>query len=101
VVQTTPRTEADAWLMTPEIESVAAPLATEEVLLLLDAVIADLTHIRDRNLCPSRLSGASPAATIAGQIRHLNRRTDPFTMAVRGCLAAVADAVEEAARRGF
>ena len=71
-----------------------------DVLLLLDAVIDDLAHIRDRNSCPGRLAGPDVVASIAGQIRMLNGDGDPFSLGVRGCLDAVAGGLEAAARQG-
>lgn len=76
-------------------------MTREDVLLLLDAVIADLEHVRDRNTVRGRLPAPRPAEAIAGQLRTVSRDTDDFTRAVQACLDAVADAIERAAERGF
>lgn len=73
----------------------------DDVLLLLCAVIADLDYIVDLNRCPGRLPASDPAASVAGQIRTLNRNADRFTVAVQGCLDALAEAIEQAAARGL
>lgn len=97
--QTTIPSEAQSGQVT--VDPPAHRASRDDVLLLLDAVIADLDYIVERNRHPRRLPAADPAATVAGQMRTLNRHTDRFSVGVQGCLDAVAEAIERAARRGL